>query len=128
VSRIRLSGLEHEREYWAADTTRGRHGTSGSLPEFPQLDTTVERLELERELAARAYADLFTRHEQARIKSARAEAAVQVVIPASPPSASSRVSVATGSVAGAIAGLLLSLVLAAGRDYLTRARPPQAVP
>jgi capsular polysaccharide biosynthesis protein len=86
VSRSNLMALE--REHIAIVTAIGPSGqTAKKIEELYRSKAQLDRLEMERDLARRAYVDVSNRYEQARIQVAARSAQMQVIDRAVPPTA-----------------------------------------
>ena len=115
-SRAKLSALEKERAA-VAQTTSGSAAASHKIQELYSSEAEIERLEMERDMARRAYIDTSTRYEQARLQVASRSANVQVIDKAAPSTSPVSPRIAR-DVAAAIA---MSLIIASAAILLLTA-------
>lgn len=120
-SRAKLAGLERQRHMLIVD----KRLDAAKLPSLSQLydsELAIARLQAEYDMALKVYADLSTRHEDARIRVGSRGAQLQLVDPAVAPSSRVSPRVAATTQLGGVLGLLLGCLLVLARHFVYRHR------
>ena len=120
-SRAKLAGLERQQRMLIGD----RRLNSAELPGLSRLydsELAIARMQSEYDMALKVYADLATKHEDARIRVGSRGAQLQLVDPAVAPSFRIAPRVIATTQLGGVLGLLLGCLLVLGRHFFYRHR------